>query len=130
MAQDQQHAATTVREEARNPKVVVQTVDVRVVEYALEPGERHPWHYHSQVSDRFYCLEGLIGVHTRTPPGKLVLRPGESCEVSPKTVHHVSNAGDGTSRYVLVQALGKYDYIRTDERGEVTVSGTGLDRLS
>jgi len=66
------------------------------------------------VSDRVYCLEGLIGVDTRTPSKRLVLRPGESCETPPKTVHRVSNAGDGTSRYLLVQALGKYDYIRID----------------
>ena len=102
---------------ARNLSEVVQTEDVRVVEYALEPNERHPWHYHSQVSDRFYCLEGLITVNLRTPPNQLVLQPGQSCAVSPNTVHRVSNAGKGVSRYLLVQALGKYDYIRVDEAG-------------
>ena len=117
MSQEQRDAAPTASEVTRKPKMVVQTADVRVVEYALEPDERHPWHYHSQVSDRFYCLEGLIAVNTRTPPKQLVLRPGESCEVLPKTVHRVSNAGDGVSRYLLVQALGKYDYIRIDESG-------------
>ena len=108
---EQRHTAAAV---PRTPKVVVQTADVRVVEYTLQPGDSHPWHYHSQVSDRLYCLEGLIGVDTRTPSKRLVLRPGESCETPPKTVHHVSNAGDGASRYLLVQALGKYDYIRAD----------------
>ncbi len=98
----------------RNPNVVVQTTDVRIVEYALEPGERHPWHYHSQVSDRFYCLEGLIGVSTRTRSKDRLLQPGQSCEVLPQTVHRVSNAGDGVSRYLLVQALDEYDYIRID----------------
>jgi mannose-6-phosphate isomerase-like protein (cupin superfamily) len=63
---------------------------------------------------RFYCLEGLIDVEARQPPGKFVLRPGESCEVPPRTVHHVSNAKNGTSRYLLVQAPGQYDYVRVD----------------
>jgi quercetin dioxygenase-like cupin family protein len=94
--------------------VVAQTADVRIVEYVLEPGADHPWHHHSEVADNFYCLEGLIGVETRQPPTKLVLRPGEKCRVPPNVVHHASNAGDGTSRYLLVQALGKYDYIRAD----------------
>ncbi len=111
--QDQRHAATAVPEMTRNVKIVVQTADVRIVEYTLQAGDSHPWHYHSQVSDRIYCLEGLIGVDIRTPPDRLALRPGESCEIAPKTVHHVSNAADGSSRYLLVQALGKYDYIRT-----------------
>lgn len=112
--QEQRHAATAALGVRRKPKVVVHTADVRVVEYMLEPGDSHPWHYHSQVSDRVYCLEGLIGVDIQAPSQRLVSRPGESCEVSPKTVHHVNNAGDDTSRYLLVQALGKYDYIRTD----------------
>ncbi len=112
--QEPRHAAAADPEVKRNAKVVVQTADVRIVEYALRRGDSHPWHYHSQVTDRVYCLEGLIGVDTQQPSKSLVLRPGESCEVSPKTVHHVSNAGDGTSRYLLVQALGKYDYIRAD----------------
>ena len=96
----------------------MQTADVRVVEYVLQRGASHPWHYHSQVSDKFYCLEGLVTVNTRMPPEQLVLGPGQSCEVPPRTVHRVSNAGEGIGRYLLVQALGKYDYIRADEAGE------------
>lgn len=98
----------------RSPKIIVQTADVRVVEYTMQPGDSHPWHHHTQVSDRIYCLEGLIGVDVQTPFQKVVLRPGENCEVPPKAVHHVSNAGDDTGRYLLIQALGKYDYIRAD----------------
>ena len=100
-------------EMTRRAKVLVETADVRVVEYTLEPGDGNPWHYHSQVSDRVYCLEGLIGVNIQKPSTHLVLRPGESHEISPKTVHYVSNAADGTSRYLLIQALGKYDFVKT-----------------
>lgn len=98
----------------RHANVVVKTGNVRIVEYVLRPGSDHTWHYHSQVTDRFYCLEGLIGVETRDPPRKLVLRPGEQAMVPPNVVHHASNAGDGTSRYLLVQALGTYDYNKVD----------------
>jgi quercetin dioxygenase-like cupin family protein len=108
-----QQAATATPNALQKPKIVVQTADVRVVEYTLQPGDRHPWHYHSEVSDRVYCLEGLVGIDTQTPPEKVVLKPGESCETPAKTVHHVSNAGPGVSRYLLVQALGKYDYVKT-----------------
>ena len=110
----QQPQAMAPRDAPKTMKLVVQTADVRIVEYTLKPGDRHPWHYHSEVTDRVYCLEGLIGVETRQPAKKTVLRPGESCETPPRTVHHVSNEGDGTGRYLLVQALGTYDYIRAD----------------
>jgi len=112
--QQQRQDATAASEAKRGAKVVVQTADVRIVEYTLEPGDGHPWHYHSQVSDRVYCLEGLIGVDIQTPADRHVLRAGESFEVPSRTVHHVSNARDGISRYLLVQALGKYDYIKAD----------------
>jgi quercetin dioxygenase-like cupin family protein len=100
-------------EMTRGAKVLVETADVRVVEDTLQPGDGNHWHYHSQVSDRVYCLEGLIGVNIQQPPKHLVLRPGESHEIPPKTVHYVSNAADGASRYLLIQALGKYDFVKT-----------------
>jgi quercetin dioxygenase-like cupin family protein len=112
--QEPRDAAPATRDMTRNPKVIVQTADVRIVEYTLKPGDSHPWHHHTEVTDRVYCLEGLIAVDIRQPAERRVLRPGDSSEVAPRTVHHVSNAGDGTSRYLLVQALGKYDYIRAD----------------
>lgn len=107
--QEQQQAAA-----GRNAKVVLQTSDVRVAEYTMTPGEAHPWHYHSEVSDRVYCLEGVIGVDIRTPPETHLLHPGECYEVPHGTVHHVGNPGEATGRYLLIQARGKYDYIRVD----------------
>ncbi|MGH7093643.1 MAG: cupin domain-containing protein [Stellaceae bacterium] len=110
----EQSAATVVSGARRNVKVIAQTSDVRIVEYTLNASERHPWHRHSEVSDRIYCLQGLIGVDLREPSSQFRLQPGESCEVPVGTVHHVSNAGGGTGKYLLIQALGKYDYIRAD----------------
>ena len=112
--QDQHPAAAASRDAPKTMKLLVQTADVRIVEYTLKPGDRHPWHHHSQVTDRVYCLDGLIGVETRQPAKKIVLRPGESCETPRDTIHRVSNEGDGAGRYLLVQALGAYDYIRAE----------------
>jgi quercetin dioxygenase-like cupin family protein len=108
-------AATAAPPETkRNLKLIAQTQDVRIVEYTLAPGTSHPWHRHSEVTDRIYCLEGLIGVEVQQPAERYLLRPGESCEVPVGRVHHVGNPGSGAGRYLLIQALGKYDYIRAD----------------
>lgn len=107
---EERHAAAA----ARHAKVVLQTADVRISEYTMAPGEAHPWHYHSEVSDRIYCLEGVVGIELRTPPEAHLLHPGEFYEVPPGTVHHVGNPGEATGRYLLVQARGKYDFIRVD----------------
>lgn len=111
---EQGSAGTVVSGAKRNLKVIAQTSDVRIVEYTLNPGDSHPWHRHSEVTDRIYCLEGLIGVDTREPSQQFLLQPGQSCEVPVGTVHHVSNPGAVAGRYLLVQVLGTYDYIRAD----------------
>ena len=59
---------------AKRVQVVMQTPDVRVVEYVLQPGETF-----------------------MIPPG---------------VVHRAGNAGDGASRYLLVQGVGRYDFVR------------------
>lgn len=112
--QEQSHATPTTDAAAQKTKVLVETADIRIVEHTFQPGDTNPWHYHSAVSDRFYCLSGLIGVATRQPAKKLVLQPGESCEIPARTVHHAHNAGDGISRYLLIQALGKFDFVKVD----------------
>lgn len=91
--------------------IVAETPELRVVEYVLQPGDQNPWHHHSNVTDRIYCLEGLIGVSLRDTGEKAILHPGESYVVSPGTVHFAGNAGSGVSRFLLVQGVGKYDFV-------------------
>ena len=106
-----QHAATTAPAAGESIRVVMQTADVRVAEYVLQPGDGPSWHHHSEVTDRFYCLDGLIGVESRDPPQKTLLRPGEACSVPPRVVHRAVNAADGVSRYLLIQGVGRYDFV-------------------
>lgn len=103
---DQQQAASSGKHH-----IVAETPELRVVEYVMQPGDQHPWHHHSKVTDRFYCLEGLIGVSLRDTGEKTVLRPGESYAVSPGTIHCAGNAASGVSRYLLIQGIGKYDFV-------------------
>jgi len=96
---------------AAKPRIILQTPDVRVVEYVLAAGDRHSWHHHSEVTDRFYCLEGRIQVDLRDPPRSERLGPGETLTITPGTVHRAGNAAAGVSRYLLVQGVGRYDYV-------------------
>lgn len=95
-------------------RIVAQTPDLRVVEYVLQAGDALSWHHHSEVTDRFYGLEGLIIVEVRAPAQQIHLHPGETCTVSPGTVHRSVNAAAGVSRYLLVQGGGRYDFVTTD----------------
>jgi len=93
-------------------RIVLQTPEIRVVEYVLQPGDRHPWHHHSEVTDRFYCLEGQIEVELRDPPRTESLRPGQTLTIPPQVVHRAGNAADGVGRYLLVQGVGRYDFVK------------------
>ena len=92
--------------------VVAKGADVLVREYTLDPGEAIPWHRHSEVSDYYYGLEGMVVIETRAPAARHEIGVGQSATVTPPTVHHVSNPGTGACRFLLIQGVGKYDFVK------------------
>jgi mannose-6-phosphate isomerase-like protein (cupin superfamily) len=55
--------------------IIAETPTLRVMEYTLASGEAQPWHYHSEITDVFYCLEGRIEVDCRDPAHQQTLYP-------------------------------------------------------
>lgn len=98
----------------RNIHVVAKGADVLVREYTLDPGERIPWHRHSAVTDYYYGLEGRVVVETRAPAARHELGAGQSGTVAPGTVHQVSNPAKSPCRFLLIQGVGKYDFVREE----------------
>ena len=98
----------------RNIHVVAKGADVLVREYTLDPGEEIPWHRHSEVSDYYYGLEGTVRIETRNPPARHEIGVGQSAAVAPPTVHHISNPSARPCRFLLVQGVGKYDFVKAD----------------
>ena len=91
--------------------VRAETEELRVLEITLAPGEAVPWHYHTNITDRFYCLEGLLKVETRAPRAEHALAPGQTCAVANKTAHLVTNGGEARCRFLIVQGVGDYDFV-------------------
>jgi quercetin dioxygenase-like cupin family protein len=98
----------------RDIHVVAKGSDVLVREYTLDPGDAIPWHRHSEVSDYYYGLEGVALIETRNPLARHEIGVGQSATVAPPTVHHVSNPGPQVCRFLLVQGVGKYDFVKAD----------------
>ena len=96
--------------EVEHLETVAGTGDLRVRLYTLAAGQEVPWHYHSHITDTFFCLEGTLSVETRTPPGRHVLSVGESCAVPPNTAHRVTGHDDSRVRFLIVQGVGTYDF--------------------
>jgi quercetin dioxygenase-like cupin family protein len=98
----------------RDVHVVAKGADVLVRECTLDPGEAIPWHRHSEVSDYYYGLEGVVLIETRNPLARQEIGVGQSATVAPPTVHYVSNPGTQPCRFLLVQGVGKYDFVKAD----------------
>src|SRR3546814_3456225 len=92
-------------------EVVAEGRDMRVQVLTLAAGECIPWHYHTEITDSFVCLEGPMVVETRAPRADHVLEPGQRCAVGPKIAHYVHGRNDGPCKFLIVQGVGVYDYV-------------------
>jgi quercetin dioxygenase-like cupin family protein len=90
---------------------VMEGADMRAVVLTLAAGQSVPWHYHTEITDRFFCLGGPMLVETRPPHVVNELATGESCAVPPNTAHYVHGKDDGPCRYLLLQGVGVYDNV-------------------
>jgi quercetin dioxygenase-like cupin family protein len=92
-------------------ETVAEGRDLRVKVLTLTEGQFVPWHYHSEITDNFVCLEGQIVVETKAPSATHLLQPGERCAVPPKTAHYVHGKDGGAGKFMIVQGVGIYDYV-------------------
>jgi quercetin dioxygenase-like cupin family protein len=86
--------------------------DVQARLFTLAPGETIPWHFHSAVTDWYFVLEGRLSIETRAPAKQRELAVGESYHIAPKTAHLISNRSTANTRFLLVQGVGHYDFLR------------------
>jgi quercetin dioxygenase-like cupin family protein len=83
----------------------------RISELQISPTQIVPWHYHNHIQDTFYVIEGRIRVYLREPSEEADLGPGETYSVRPHRPHLVRNACDGAATFLILQGIGKYDYV-------------------
>jgi quercetin dioxygenase-like cupin family protein len=83
----------------------------RISELQISPTQKVPWHFHSNISDTFYVLAGTIRIYLQDPKENLVLKPGETYEVKPRRPHLVTNAGDTSATFLIMQGIGEYDFV-------------------
>jgi len=83
----------------------------RISELQLSPTQQVPWHYHTNVQDTFYVLEGRLRLFLRDPKESVELAPGETYAVRPGRAHLVTNAGDRSVVFLVLQGIGEYDYV-------------------
>ena len=92
-------------------ETIAEGSDVRARLYTLAPGDVIPWHYHSGVTDWYFCLGGSLRIETRVPRADERIGVGGTYSIPPKTAHRISNSGNGDDcRFLLLQGVGAYDF--------------------
>lgn len=83
----------------------------RIAELQLSPTQKVPWHFHTNISDTFYVLEGEMRLFLQNPKQEVRLRPGESFVAAAGRPHLVTNGGDTSLTFLIMQGVGEYDYV-------------------
>ncbi len=83
----------------------------RISELQLSPMQKVPWHYHTNISDTFYVLEGQMRLFLQDPKEEVRLGPGETFVARPGRPHLVTNAGSTSLTFLIMQGIGEYDYV-------------------
>ena len=83
----------------------------RISELQISRTQQVPWHYHNNIHDTFYVIEGYIGLFLREPTEKVRLGPGDTYSVRPRRPHMVINSGDCSATFLVLQGIGEYDYV-------------------
>jgi quercetin dioxygenase-like cupin family protein len=92
-------------------ETVMEGADMQASVVTLAEGQTVPWHYHSEITECFFCVDGTLVVETRAPRAVKELNAGEWCSVPPKTAHRVLEKHEGHCRYLLLQGVGVYDFL-------------------
>ena len=83
----------------------------RIAELQISPTQKVPWHYHNNVHDTFYVVEGTIRIFLQAPKEEVRLERGQTYSVPPKRPHLVTNAGDSSAVFLVLQGIGEYDFV-------------------
>jgi quercetin dioxygenase-like cupin family protein len=83
----------------------------RINEIQLSPTQQVPWHYHNNIQDTFYVLEGQLRIFLREPKEDVRLGPAETYTVPPRRAHLVTNADDSSVTFLVLQGIGEYDFV-------------------
>ena len=82
-----------------------------ITELQISPTQKVPWHRHNNIQDTFYVLDGIVRLFLRGPKEEVRLGPSETYSVRPGRPHLVTNGGNTSATFLVLQGIGEYDYV-------------------
>jgi len=83
----------------------------RITELELSAKQKVPWHYHNNVADTFYVLQGELRIFLQQPKEEVRLRPGDTFTAATRRPHLVTNGGAASVIFLVLQGIGEYDFV-------------------
>ena len=83
----------------------------RITELQLSASQKVPWHYHNNVADTFYVLEGRLRIFLQKPKQEVRLQPGDTFTADACRPHLVTNGGKKPVTFLVLQGIGDYDFV-------------------
>ena len=107
-------ASTQPNYSVKKIEPIVVGTDVQARIFTLAPGEFIPWHRHSESTDHYFVLNGTLTVSTRNPNDERMVEVGGRYKITPGTPHFIANRGEQDCQFLLLQGVGKYDFIKSE----------------
>ena len=82
-----------------------------ISELQLSPTQTVPWHFHTNIADTFYVLDGEMRLFLQNPKEEVRLKPGQTYTAVAKRPHLVTNVGKTSLTFLVLQGMGEYDYV-------------------
>jgi mannose-6-phosphate isomerase-like protein (cupin superfamily) len=82
----------------------------RITEMQIGPAQQVPWHYHNHVQDTIYVVSGAIRIELHDPTEEVRLAPGKTFAIAPRRPHRVTNIGDVSANFFVLQDGGEFDF--------------------
>jgi quercetin dioxygenase-like cupin family protein len=83
----------------------------RITELQISKTQKVPWHYHNNVQDTFYVLQGSLRIFLQDPKEEVRLSAGQTLSVPPRRPHLVVNGGESSATFLVLQGIGEYDFV-------------------
>ncbi|MCA0324687.1 MAG: cupin domain-containing protein [Proteobacteria bacterium] len=107
-------ANTSTKYQTDARKRLAETENYCITEFTVSPGQQSPWHFHTSTSDLFYVLSGRLDLLLAEPTEVVALHAGQSHQIPCGRVHKFKAGEPGGARYMLIQGVGKPDFVVVD----------------
>jgi quercetin dioxygenase-like cupin family protein len=119
---DESSSKTADEYSIKRRETLAEVPGMRVRLLTLLEGQNVPWHYHNHITDTFFCRRGPMHILTRLPQASHTLVDGDMLAVNPGTLHYVEASTAAGCEFMIIQGVGKYDYVPVDDQGPVSTA--------